>query len=161
MGVSRIKKGTLNTLDTGRPSDYSQELADRICEQLAQGISLRSVCLMEGMPSIATVFSWMRKHDEFLNQYARAKEESTDAKAEMLEELGDEAIKLSQEIKGPGSTAVVQAYRLKADNIKWTMSKLKPKKYGDKVDLTSGGDKITANTFIVKDFSNGTETGDK
>ena len=123
----------------GRPSDFTKELADKICSQLAEGISLRTVCLGEEMPDKQTVFSWMRLHKEFLDQYARAKEESSEALNEELMELGDEAIRLSQEVDPKSSGAVVQAVKLKADNHKWMMSKMKPKKYGDKVDLTTNG----------------------
>ncbi len=145
----------------GRPTDYTQELADSICHLLSEGKSLRTVCLSEEMPDASTVFRWIRTNDEFQKQYARAKEESADAMFEEITDLGDQAIRLSQEVKGPGANAVVQAVRLKADNLKWQASKMKPKKYGDKVDVTTDGEKITGNTFIVKDFSNDSRTGNK
>ena len=47
----------------------------------------------------------------------------------------------------------MQAVKLKADNLKWSMSKMKPKKYGDKVDVTSDGKAIKGNTLILQDFS--------
>ncbi len=136
----------------GRPSEYTQEMADRICHGLADGRSLRSVTQDEDTPSMATVFKWMRENPEFLNQYARAKEESTDAKLELMEEIGDQAIDASYKADPKAANAVVSAYKLKADSIKWTMSKLKPKKYGDKVDLTSGGEKIQGNAILFSDF---------
>lgn len=123
----------------GRPSDFTQEKADEICDLLAQGISLRKVCIPENMPSFQTVFSWLRTKKDFLEQYARAKEESADANNELLLDLGDEAIALSQQVDSKASSAVVQAVKLKADNLKWYMSKMKPKKYGDKLDVTSDG----------------------
>lgn len=49
----------------GRPSDYSEELADIICERPADGESLRSICLNDGMPNKATVFRWLAAHEEF------------------------------------------------------------------------------------------------
>lgn len=123
----------------GRPTVYSQELAERICSQLSEGISLRTVCLAEDMPSKTTVFNWLHVNKDFLDQYARAKEESTHANQEILEDLGDQAIELAQSVDPKASGAVVQAVKLKADNMKWVMSKMKPKKYGDKVDLTTNG----------------------
>lgn len=122
-----------------RPSEYTQEKADKICEQLAQGISLRTVCASKDMPSAVTVFAWMRENDEFLKQYERAKAESSDALNEVILDLGDEAITKSQQVDFKASNAVVSAYKLKADNLKWYMSKMKPKKYGDKLDLTTNG----------------------
>lgn len=101
------------------------------------------------MPSIATVFSWMRKHDEFLKQYARAKQESADAMAEDVLDIADDGENDWMERARPdGSTFValnseaIQRSRLRVDTRKWLMAKMKPKKYGDAIDVTSAGDKI-------------------
>ncbi len=140
----------------GRPSDYSIEIASKICAQLARGISLRKVCLEDKMPSLETVYNWMAKYPEFVEQYARAKEASAEAHNEMILDLGDEAIELSQSVDPKASGAVVQAVKLKADNLKWTMSKMKPKKYGDKVDLTSGGEKLPQPILhVIRDNNSG------
>jgi hypothetical protein len=115
-------------MPAGRPSDYTQELADRICAQLSDGKSLRSVCKADDMPSTVTVFSWLRTHEEFLNQYTRAKEESADA-------LTDEMLDIADDVEGDS-----QRDRLRVDTRKWIASKLKPKKYGDKLEHdVSGG----------------------
>ncbi len=124
----------------GRPSEYRQEIADKICEELALGKSLRTVCSSEETPSIATVFKWMRDYPEFLNQYARAKEESTDALAEEIQDISDDA--LNDALAGGENKAVnaiVNAHRMRIDTRKWLMSKMKPKKYGDKMDVTTDG----------------------
>lgn len=121
----------------GRPSEYTKEKADEICEQLALGNSLRTVCEMKDMPSIATVFKWMRENSEFLKQYGHAKEESAEALNEVVLDLGDKAIAHAEEADVKASNAVVSAYKLKSDNLKWYMSKMKPKKYGDSIDVTS------------------------
>ncbi len=126
----------------GRPSKYTKELGDLICEQLGQGTSMRRVCASEEMPSMQTVFSWLRTDRQFLEQYVRAKEEAADALTDELQDIGDRAIEHAEEADFKASNAVVSAYKLKADNIKWVASKLKPKKYGDKLDLTSGGEKL-------------------
>lgn len=123
----------------GRPSKYTQELADLICNQLSEGISLRTVCLGEGMPDKTTVFSWMRLHKEFLAQYARAKEESADALAEEIIDISDETNQVIRSGAEKKSGAYAQAQRLRVDTRKWIMSKMKPKKYGDKIDVTSDG----------------------
>lgn len=123
----------------GRPSIYTQELAAEICARLARGRSLRTVCKDEDMPDLSTIFDWLRTKDGFSQQYAQAKEESADADAEILEELGDLAIEEAKAVDPKSSNAVVSAYKLKADNMKWAMSKKKPKKYGDKLDMTTNG----------------------
>lgn len=44
--------------------------------------------------------------------------------------------------KDTGDNARVQARRLQVDTRKWYLSKVLPKLYGDKLDLTSGGEKL-------------------
>lgn len=136
----------------GRPTEYNQDIASKICSKLAEGISLRTICLGEDMPTKTTVFNWLAKHKDFVDQYARAKEESADAQFENLDDIGDEAIEESKIVDPKAASAVVSAYKLKADNLKWTMSKMKPKKYGDKLDVMSDGKAIVGNTIIFKDF---------
>jgi len=57
----------------GRPSLYSDELAERICDLLSVGHSLRKICERKGMPERRTVLRWLAQHDEFRHQYARAR----------------------------------------------------------------------------------------
>ena len=114
-------------------------MANEICARLAKGKSLRTVCKDGDMPDLSIIFDWFRTKDGFAEQYAQAKEESADADAEVLEELGDLAIEEAKSVDPKSSNAVVSAYKLKADNMKWAMSKKKPKKYGDKLDMTTNG----------------------
>ena len=108
----------------GRPSTYTPELGDKLCRQLSMGKSLRTACKDDDMPCIVTVYSWMRKYPEFLNQYARAKEDASDALVEDMLDIADEQ---------SGDPA---RDRLRVDTRKWIASKLKPKRYGDKLALT-------------------------
>lgn len=134
---------------TGRPSTFTQELADRICSQLAMGDSLRTVCKGEDMPALATVFNWFRNYPSFLEQYTRAKQESADAMAEDILDIADHS---AQDIITKSSengteyevvnNEVIQRSRLRVETRKWLMAKMKPKKYGDKLDLTSDGEQL-------------------
>lgn len=138
-----------------RPSEYTTEVADRICAQLADGVSLRTVCLADDMPSKTTVFNWMRTRPEFLAQYARAKEESADALTdEMLDIADDGSNDWMERNKGDEKGWVengeaMQRSRLRVDTRKWIASKLKPKKYGDKLELA--GDKDHPLTIAIID----------
>lgn len=134
----------------GRPEEYTPELSDIICERLAAGESMRSISQDDNMPCRATMFSWMRKHEEFLNQYARAKEESADAFVEEILDIADDGSNDWMERKDAEGEIIgwqlngehVQRSKLRVDTRKWAASKLKPKKYGDKIDHThAGGDK--------------------
>mgnify|MGYP000865898009 CR=1 FL=1 len=127
-------------MSAGRPTTYNQEIAIKICEKIAEGMSLRSVCRLEGMPHLSTVFAWIRDHKEFSDQYAKATTIRTDAQHEDLMELGDEAISLAQSVDFKASNAVVSAVKLKADNLKWSMARMQPKKYGEKMDVAHSGE---------------------
>lgn len=139
-----MAKKTITLRKVGRPSDYTQEAAIRICAKLSIGKSLRTVCSSKKMPSVATVFKWMRDYPEFLNQYARAKEESSDAMAEEILDIADDSLSVIEEGQEKKASAYAQAQRLRVDTRKWIMSKMKPKKYGDTIDITSGGEKLPA-----------------
>lgn len=133
-------------MSVGRPSDYTQETADLICARLADGESLRSICRDEAMPSCPTVFAWMRSHPEFLNQYTRAKEESADAHTEDMLEIADDArndwMRRNHGEDDPGWVANgehINRSRLRIETRKWLASKLKPKKYGERVEVEHSG----------------------
>lgn len=136
------------TKKIGRPTKFNQKLANRICAQLAEGISLRTVCLAEDMPNKSTVFNWFRTNKMFLDQYARAKEESADAMSEEILDIADDGtndwmtVNRGRETVEVPNNEVLQRSRLRVDTRKWIMSKMKPKKYGDKLDMTSNGKDI-------------------
>lgn len=75
----------------GRPSKYSDELAEKICEKIANGRSLRSICAEDGMPTTSTVCKWLIENKEFSEQYARAREKQADYFAEEIIEIADSA----------------------------------------------------------------------
>lgn len=128
-------------MPAGRPSDYTKELGDKICALVAEGNSFKKICTnyREEMPDMATIFRWLRVNEEFRKNYEQAIDQRTEAQHEMLLDNGDEAIEEAKTTDPKASNAVVSAYKLKADNMKWVMSRMKPKKYGDKVDITSDG----------------------
>ena len=138
------------TKDAGRPSDYNEEIASELCSRLAEGRSLRSVCKDEDMPDKATVFRWLGavddkdeyKHTAFRDQYARAKEEAADAMAEEIIEIADDTPHVITGVDR-SDNARVQAQKMRVDTRKWIMAKFKPRKYGEKLDLTSDGRRIT------------------
>lgn len=128
-------------MPAGRPTSYTQKLADKLCAQLANGDSMRTVCKATNMPCKATVFNWMRTNEEFLDQYTRAKQESADALTDEMLDIADDASndwmerhdkegeKTGWQLNGDH----VQRSRLRIETRKWLSSKLKPKKYGDKI----------------------------
>lgn len=144
------KKETTKEPKTGRPTIFTKELADLICEQLAEGASLSKVCIPDEMPAARTVFRWLRTDEGFCQQYARAKQESADAMAEDILDISDNGSNdwmEKQYGRDAESTWVVngealQRSKLRVDTRKWLMAKMKPKKYADKLDLTTDGEKL-------------------
>lgn len=63
---------------TGRPSKYSEELAQKICDLIEQGYSERQIEKMDGMPTRITIRKWKDDHPSFLSQSARAREISAE-----------------------------------------------------------------------------------
>ncbi len=137
-------------MPAGRPSTYTDELADEICSQLSDGVSLRSICRQDDMPAASSVFKWLRENDRFSEQYTKAKEESADALVEDMLDIADNDVAdvvlvdgvplvVDGEMVKQTHSAKVAHARLRVDTRKWAASKLKPKKYGDKLDLNHSG----------------------
>jgi hypothetical protein len=126
----------------GRPSDYTLELAAVICERIADGKSLKSICLSEEMPSKSSVYLWLTAHPEFSDMYARAREDQADTLADEIVDIADDGKR--DYITADGVKILdhdhISRARLRVDARKWIAAKLKPKKYGDKVETTHRGD---------------------
>jgi len=123
-----------------RPSKFTQKIADAICEELAAGKSLREICKSEGVLDKATVFRWLAKNDEFRDQYARAREVQAELYADEIIEISDDGSNDWMERQNAdGSSYTVADHehisrsKLRVDSRKWLLSKILPKKYGDKI----------------------------
>jgi transposase-like protein len=128
----------MGTQQGGRPPIYSPELTAEICARIADGQSIRKICRDESMPAMPTIFFWLREYPEFLEQYNVAKESQADALAEDLLEIADMPPQINE--KGGVDSGDVAHMRLRIDTRKWIASKLKPKKYGDKIEQEIKGD---------------------
>lgn len=112
----------------GRPSTYSPEVVEAICERLSAGEPLAAICRDEGMPAARTVYDWMEARPEVSTAFARAREEGEDAIT----------IRARQTARGKGtdqggdSTGDVQRDKLIIDLDLKLLAKWNPKKWGDK-----------------------------
>ncbi len=144
----------------GRPSIYSEELAKKICKRIAQGESLRRICFSDEMPNASTVHEWVLDDKEgFSKKYARARQMQAEDMFDEILEISDDGSNDYMTIT-KGNTEynvedreVTNRSRLRVDSRKWYLSKVLPKKFGEKVDVTSGGEPIKGNTLIFKDFN--------
>lgn len=133
-------------MSAGRPSLYSDDLVTAICQRIAEGESLRAICRDEKMPACSTVFRWLAERTEFQEQYARATSARADMFAEEIIEISDDGSNDYMERKNSDgssyevvNTEVINRSRLRVDTRKWLMSKMAPKKYGDKITAEHSG----------------------
>ncbi|MEY1555317.1 terminase small subunit protein [Yoonia sp. R2331] len=139
---------------TGRPSSYTEETADKICERIADGESLRTICLDDDMPNKSTVFRWLANIETFKDQYAHAREAQADTYVDEIADIADDASNDWMAKNDPANEGLalngehIQRSRLRIDARKWMAGKLRPKKYGEKLDLNHGG---TVNVTLESD----------
>lgn len=112
----------------GRPSEFSEEVAEEIIGGLMEGKSLVQVCDADGMPNRRTVMRWMEGNADFASRCARAREMQADLMDDKISELIESVTPES-----------APADRVKLSALQWRASKLAPKKYGDRLDLNHSG----------------------
>jgi hypothetical protein len=148
-----------------RPSSYTKELAEKICLRICEGESLKQICKDKDMPSRSTVHKWLLEDDkkEFSDKYEFSCNVRTENMFDELQEIADDSTNDYMEKESDdGSTYEVlnseniQRSRLRVDVRKWYLSKVLPKKYGDKIDHTSGGEKIGGTFNVI--FDDGRKT---
>ncbi len=124
-------------------STYSEETAGRICERIADGESLRSICDDEDMPARSTVFRWLGENEAFQSQYSFAREAQADALFDDMLDIADDGRNDWMEKHNADGEAIgwrengeaIRRSQLRIDARKWMAAKLRPKKYGDKIEV--------------------------
>lgn len=116
-----------------RPTLFTQDLADDICEHLADGGSLRSWCREPGHPTFHAVYDWLAKCPAFADAYARARERQAHNDADRMSELVEAVM---------AGVLAPDVARVMMDALKWTAARRAPKAYGDKVSLSGDQDGV-------------------
>lgn len=134
-------------------SVYSDEIADKICDALADARSLRSICCDPDMPSQSTVFRWLadERYTSFRERYARAREAQADAIFDEILDIADDGSNDWMERRREDGSVDevfnhehVQRSKLRIEARRWMAGKLRPKVYGEKIEHEhSGGMAIT------------------
>lgn len=121
---------------------FSQEVADAVCSRIANGESLRKAAKAQGT-SLPAFLDWCNARPELADQYARAMATRMELMAEEILEISDESITTvnydGDNVELSLDSTAVQRNRLRVDTRKWLMSKMAPKKYGDKMDVNHAG----------------------
>ena len=115
-----------------RPSEFSKEVVTTICERMQAGETLTAICKDEDLPAKNTVLRWLERHTEFQTQYARAR-------TALMDHYADQMVEIAFEGSNTDQVAVARD-RLKVDTLKWIMSKIGHRKYGDKLAIDASGD---------------------
>lgn len=136
---------------------YTTELGLIICESIRDGLSLKKTCTGENMPPRSTVLLWLEQHEDFYELYTRARIISTEAMADDILEISDDAS--NDYVEDSYMNGRTPGYQVNSENInrsklrvetrKYLMGKLQPKKYGDKIDLTTNGKDLPAQILGV------------
>jgi hypothetical protein len=129
---------------TGRNLGYTEEeknkIFDKIIEDICNGLPVRQILKGDDMPSFHHLLKWIEARPEWGERYARAKQESADFDADNVNYIAE--LCLRGKVDPANARVAIDAY-------KWSAGKKKPKKYGDKLDLTSDGEALKSPTYIL------------
>jgi len=119
----------IEDMPAGRPTDYTPEIGDIICMRIADDEGLSAICRDDDMPQRVTVYGWLRKHQDFANNYTRARLDQGHTVADEMREVRR---------KVEAGTLDPAAARVITDALKWEAGKRAPKSYGEKIALIGG-----------------------
>jgi hypothetical protein len=127
----------------GRPTIFSEALAEKILEQYAGGGSLSDICRQDEMPDRVTVWRWRNENKGFATALAYARE----ANAESIE---DEISSIEQKVLAEKVNP--QAANVVLSSMRWRARVLHPKRYGDKAEVEHKGEVgLTVNVLRFTD----------
>ena len=110
------------------------EIQEKVVAEIQTGRSLRQVCGDEGMPDFRTVQRWIVADGQFAVKYARARMAQADVLFDRMEAV-EEAVS--------AGTMDSHAARVVLDSMRWRASKLAPKVYGDRLDVSVSDSRIS------------------
>jgi hypothetical protein len=123
------------------PTRYNSKLVLLICERIATTPqSLAKICQAEDMPSIATLFRWLRDHPDFNELYSKAKVVQAELLIEEALDLVDDSsndLIVSSDDRLVPNLAAFKRCMIKVEYRKWLASKLLPRKYGHHLHLSA------------------------
>ncbi len=150
--IDKIKK------KIGAPARYGNEVRDTICNRIAEGQSLLQICRDEGMPTKKAVMKWLNdpKYASFVHQYAKARELQAEHLFDEMLDIADDGSNDWHEIETKSGRLIdvidheaINRSRLRIDTRKWYLSKVLPKKFGERPgDITINNETHTHVTKI-------------
>ena len=114
--------------------DAVTDIQERVITEIQAGRSLRQVCKDDGMPHFTTVLRWIIADGQFATKYARARTAQADTLFDRMEEVEESVANGSMDS---------HAARVVLDSMRWRASKLAPKIYGDRLDVSVSDTRIS------------------
>jgi hypothetical protein len=131
-----------------RPTEYTEEIGETICDRIVDGESLRTICADAGMPDEATVLGWVSNHGKFRDQYELARDFAVEALLdETIEIIDDPSGYLVERVQANGRVVVVwdrkqlPRCRLRGDVRNWVVDQLPPLKLVERLERIAQQDR--------------------
>ena len=130
----------MTTKKMGRPTKYTPELAEEICEAIATSSDgLTKLCkLNPHWPVRSKIMKWRLKHKDFGDKYARAKQNQVESLIDEILEIADDSSNdfvINENGKVVANHDHISRSKLRIDTRKWIAGKLAPRLYGDKPEI--------------------------
>ncbi len=155
------EKTTKNGAIMGRPVKWPKDhpVFMEIVGRVTAGKSLSTVLRDKEMPEWVTFYRMLEQDPKLRQAYDKAIQDRADRMADEILELSDEA--MPDGLEGAMASAWVQQKRMQVDARKWIASKLKPRTYGDRIDVSVTDQRISvldalsqAKQRVLQDGSN-------
>lgn len=128
-----------------------ESIFNYVCKEIEKGKALRNVLKDNNMPSTSTFYEWLDIYPDKAKQYARATEVRAEAIFDDILSIADQNANdtyVNDQGLEVTNNDVIQRSRLRIDARKWVLAKLNPKKFGEKLDVTSDNKPILTNPFF-------------
>ena len=136
-------------------NEQRKERIEAICNHIEEGNTLRAA-LLKYDTSARSFYDWIDDNEAFKQRYTRAKDLGCQMRFDTIKDLvSPKESDIYTDANGIKRTnhKTIARDRLRFDAERWQLSKELPKKYGDKLDLTTAGDKINAPILNVDPLS--------
>ena len=140
----------------GAPSSYSEAIGNEIVTRLASGQSLHSICKLEHMPHISTIYDWIGKEPSFAEHYGRAREQAAHTLFDQMIDIADD---FSRDLLADGSAnnAAIARARIQIETRARVAGKLAPRVYGERIEQLAQTVNVTNNNLTIDAQSLGAE----
>jgi len=130
---------------------YTDELAEQVLDLISQGVSIRKISALQGFPCRRVIHNWVNGDsgapEEFNTRYHEARDAMVHTFAEQIVDIADEMMFDPETGKErvPEKNEIL-ANKLRTENRKWLVSRLKPDSYGDRLALDA---QVKGETTII------------